>query len=177
MSQMINTSLSAPQEPSALPRADARLEPAVVDALVSQVEANAHREPVVLALEAVGEPEAPHTAGPATAPEPAVLALEAVAEPLAPPAEAAGAMVVDADDQEIVDQAAAMANFGSVFENNVRRSSRARRPTDYYVHPDHFEVILEGEDVEDVLADFDADSAAEDAMDTETDSDSDYEDY
>jgi hypothetical protein len=28
-----------------------------------------------------------------------------------------------------------------------------------------------------VLADFDADSAAEDAMDTETDSDSDYEDY
>jgi hypothetical protein len=86
-------------------------------------------------------------------------------------------MEIDADDQEIVDQATAMAHLGSVIEDGIRRSSRARRPTDRYVHPDLVDLILEGENIDAVLADFEADSDAEAAMDTESDSDSDYEDY
>ena len=84
---------------------------------------------------------------------------------------------MDEDDEEIVAQAASMQGFGHVFVNDVRRSTRQSRPTDFYVHPDHAELILEGEDVDGVLSDFDADSDADADMDEATDSDSDYEDY
>jgi hypothetical protein len=84
---------------------------------------------------------------------------------------------MEEDDEEIVAQAASMQGFGHVFVNDVRRSTRQSRPTDFYVHPDHAELILEGEDVDGVLSDFDADSDADAEMDEATDSDSDYEDY
>ena len=138
----------------------------VVDPIVNEVPYadNAYEAPVVaLAVPVVALAVA--VVAPADAP---------AAAPVAP---ADGAMEIDADDQEIVDQATAMAHLGSVFDDGIRRSSRTSRPTDRYVHPDMVELILEGEDVDAVLADFEADSDAEAAMDTESDSDSDYEDY
>ena len=116
-------------------------------------------------------------AAPEAAAEPAVVPQEAIGGPEELPEPAYPAMALNADVQEIVDQAAAMADLGTAFVGGVRRSSRASRPTDFYVHPDHADLILEGEDVDDVLADFDADSDAEAAMETESDSDSDYDDY